>query len=164
MASSEVVISCLIVSLALYLIAIIIGAWPCGGLFRECHRVTVGNNEAMVYNYDVISGLLLVSILMTAISLICCLVALGIKQSWIQIVGYFSSFVAFIMALTMEIFFHTRVHHDWSSFLTTVGMTLCLQVFIISITELIPRKPKEEIEPSSSSSSASSSSSSSAIN
>lgn len=143
MALSKVVICFSIISLTLYLAATIVSAWPCGGLFRECHQVSADNNAEMVRKYNIISDQFLVCSIMIATSLLCCLIA--IEQRWVRISAYLASFIAFVVALTMDIFFHTQIHYKWSSFLTTVATTLCFQAFVISLTDVAPKNPKPEI-------------------
>uniref|UniRef100_A0A5K3EH38 MARVEL domain-containing protein n=1 Tax=Mesocestoides corti TaxID=53468 RepID=A0A5K3EH38_MESCO len=137
MALNEVVMGCLTLSLVLYLLAVIIGAWPCGGLFRECQKTGTRNTSWMVYNYDIIGGLLIVCVITITISLVLTILSLLFDHSWIRVVSYCTCFIAFAIGITMEICFHTRINYDWSSFLNTVGMTLCFQVFLVQVAELI---------------------------
>ncbi|KAM7542656.1 hypothetical protein Aperf_G00000012741 [Anoplocephala perfoliata] len=145
MALSEVVICCLILSLTLYLVATTISVRSCGGLFRECNQASADNNAELDGNYSVIDGLLLACIIITAISLLCCLTALAVERRWVPITAYIVSFIAFVVALTMEILFHTWIHYNLYSFLTTVATTLCFQVFVVSLADLVPKMPKPEI-------------------
>ena len=137
MGLSEVIVGFQVTSLGLYLVATILGAWPCGRLFRECHQVTDRVTEGMVHDYNVIGGLLIASLITTAIGLICCLIGEG---RWVRTVAYIALFIAFVLALTMEIYYHVRIQHNWSSFTTTIALTLCFQVFIIQAMELHYRR------------------------
>ena len=39
-----------------------------------------------------------------------------------------------------KIFYHVRIQHDWSSFISTMALTLCFQVVVIHVTDLFHRK------------------------
>ncbi len=129
----------LLASLALFLLSIIIGAWPCGGLFRDCQYGN-GTSEEGTYNYHVIGGLLIVAAITTFVSLAFTLLAIPFEQNWIRIVSFVFCFIGFVMGITAEIFFYTRIRYDWSAFISTVGMTLCFQVFSVQVGHLITTK------------------------
>lgn len=125
-------------SLVLYLLAIIITTWPCGGLFRGCQDKFGPSYE--IYNYHVIGGLFITCTIAIGISLLFALIALGVEARFVRVVSCCAAFVAFVLGLTAEVVFYTRIRYDWAALLSAVGMTLCFGVTVVQIGYLITVK------------------------
>ncbi len=125
-------------ALILFILALSIGAWPCGGLFESCDWRN--NTDAQIYEYHVVGGLLVVAALSAFFSLVFTMISLRKEHTWIRVVAFIWSFAAFAVAIAAEIYFHTLIYHDWSSFFATIAFTLNFTIFIIKVSQMVTMK------------------------
>lgn len=130
----------LMAALVLFILSLSIGSWPCGGLFESCewpnHTTSVEVSE-----YHVVGGLLVVAALTVFFGLAFTMCSLCEthqmdKRTWIRVMAIIFNFIAFAVAITADIYFHTRMYHDWSAFFGAVALTLSFVNFVIQVAQM----------------------------
>lgn len=114
---------CLTAALVLYIVALSVNGWPCGGLFEACQS-NMADALGITYEYHVIGGLLIVATIFSFLGLMLSMFALRKYRKGVAIVLTISCFVAFAMGFSAEIYFQVKTAHNWSAFLANVALAL----------------------------------------